>query len=94
MIVEYGFPLDHNWVNYKEGYVLFGAEMLHEFMSAEYGAQYRGDQAYDLSEDEKYDIRLESGGVARRERVPLRQVPGPLLGDRAEHPWRAGPVPD
>jgi beta-galactosidase len=60
VLVEYGYPLDHNWLNYKEGYVLFGSPMLHELMTAEYGAEFRGDRAYEISEAEKEDMRLES----------------------------------
>ena len=60
ILVEYGYPLDHNWLNYKEGYVLFGSPMLHEFLGAEYGSQFRGDKAYDITEAEKENLRLET----------------------------------
>ena len=59
-LVEYGLPMGENWLNYREGYVLFGSPMLLEFWSPEWGAQYRGDAAYALSEEEKESIRFEA----------------------------------
>ena len=59
-LVEYGLPMDENWLNYREGYVLFGSPMLHELWTPEWGAQYRGDAAYRLSDDEKENIRFEA----------------------------------
>ncbi|MHC4404103.1 MAG: glycoside hydrolase family 2 protein [Planctomycetota bacterium] len=59
-LVEYGFPLDFNWLNYKEGYVLFGSPMTHELLLPEWGSQFFGDRAYRLTEEEKQDIRFEA----------------------------------
>jgi hypothetical protein len=59
-LVEYGFPLDVNWLNYKEGYVLFGSPMTHELLLPEWGSQFFGDRAYRLTEEEKQDIRFEA----------------------------------
>lgn len=59
-LVEYGVPIIENWLNYREGYVIFGSKMLHELLTPEWGSQYRGDIAYQLEEEEKANLRFEA----------------------------------
>jgi len=59
-LVEYGLPLDENWSNWRDGHQIFGVAMLFQFFFPEWGAQFRGDAAYDLPEPDKTNIRFEA----------------------------------
>ena len=58
---EYGLPFNTTFLNSREGWNIFGSKMAMELCSVEWGAQFRGDAANDVSDEEKANLRFEAG---------------------------------
>ena len=63
-LCEYGIPLRMSWSMHRGWYQgkrsFTNGKIPHQFCTAEWGAQYLGDAAFDLTEPEKADLRFES----------------------------------
>ena len=72
---EYGLPMDESFINCREGYQILGSSMALELCSVEWGAQFRGDAAYKLPDEEKENIRFEATHWKNRSTYHKGQYP-------------------
>ena len=77
LLVEYGVPLEENWINWREGHAVMGQNLLNQFLFAEWGAQWRGDKAYQITDAEKANIRYEA--KAWRDKRPYHKSQMPFF---------------
>jgi beta-galactosidase len=84
ILCEYDTPYDLDWTNYRgwyQGHRSWGSDAVPwEYLVAEWGSQFLGDQAFDLSESDKANIRWEANKWNTAKTWYRWDYPSPIVG--------------